>query len=68
MYSSLMSGLNDFIKILGCIARLLGYVFLILRACDVTGWPWYMVLLPQFIVIGLHLFFALVVAIADDDD
>ena len=64
----MMGGLSEFSEILGSVARLFAYVFLVLRACDVTDWPWYMVLLPQFIVIGLHLFFAIVVAIVDDDD
>ena len=60
--------IKELSEIIATVTRLIGYVLLVLRACDVVDWPWYMVLLPQFVAIGLHLFFEIVVAIVDDDD
>ena len=38
--------IKELSEIIATVTRLIGYVLLVLRACDVVDWPWYMVLLP----------------------
>lgn len=60
--------IKELSEIIATVTRLIGYVFLVLRACDVTDWPWYIVLLPQFVAIGLSLFFLFIIGIIDFTD
>ena len=42
--------------------RLLTYLFLALRACDITDWAWYVVLSPALVSLGIWLFCCTVAA------
>lgn len=36
-------------KVVKKVAELMQIVFIVLRACDVVSWPWYVVLSPLFV-------------------
>lgn len=61
-------GIKEFSKVINATTRWIGYILLVLRACDVVDWPWYIVLLPQFVAVGLALFFLFIFAIIDFSD
>lgn len=42
----------QFLKLLKALSALCTNVFVVLRACDVVKWTWYVVLLPNFVFLG----------------
>jgi hypothetical protein len=42
-------------KIIGWICRMTTTVLVVLRACDVIDWPWWKVMMPTFISLGVVL-------------
>lgn len=42
-------------KIIGWICKMTTTVLVVLRACDVIDWPWWKVMMPTFISLGVVL-------------